>query len=346
MQEYVPYDSSSPSPTGTKAFYTYLKEENFPVSKWNQNPAFLPQTEGSSLLIMIEPYFIPDSDVMNAYIEFMEEGNTILLLKNNPRGFFDIQINHIGNLTIESTEINYNGKHYESEIMSNIRIDSKDSDTILLSDNFGDVAIKRNYGAGSLILSVTPTWMMNEHILKNDHLPLLLNLLQENGFNYSRILIDEFYHGGSPSSALDVYQNWFLILLFQGALVTLLTLWMQGKRFGPIREAREEFVRYSDESIRALAAWQLRGKTYNESLHTQADYLKYLLQEKWGIPYNRSWIDSITILTSRWKNKDSSQIVNFIYKLDEILKNERITKQEFLYWSKELDTLRKEVEEG
>ncbi len=345
-QEYSPYDSRSPSPSGIKAFYTYLGNETSVVDRWEQSSKLLPESQGRHLLLLVEPFVIPDTEEMEAYIDFMEQGNTILLMKNNPRGFFDIRTMFVEMMFSEQTVFDSTETSYEADIHSSVRIEKSVDDKVLLSDFHGAIAVKREYGEGALIVSLAPNWLMNGEILAKDHLPLVLGLLQEEGMDYSHILFDEYNHGETGTSSLDVYQSWFLLLLFQGLLLTILLLWMLGKRFGPILQPREETVRYSDESIRALAAWHIKGNAYQDSLQTQAGYVKYLMQEKWGVPFNRDWKDCTGILHKKWTTMDNGKIDLFLHQLTMILRKDKISKQEYLLWSKQLDTLRKEVEEG
>lgn len=60
-QEFAPYDSKSPSPTGIKAFYTYLDNETSFVDRWEQSSTMLSEIEGQKLLLLVEPYVTPDS---------------------------------------------------------------------------------------------------------------------------------------------------------------------------------------------------------------------------------------------------------------------------------------------
>src|SRR5690606_22417663 len=97
---------------------------------------------------------------------------------------------------------------------------------------------------------------------------------------------DEYSHQSSQlANVTEIYPKWLLVLGLQLIILTLLWLLYRGKRFGPIRTPRESYVRFSDEHITSLAAWYEKGKLYNDSLKTQADYVKMLLREKWGIPY-------------------------------------------------------------
>ncbi|MGD6775130.1 DUF4350 domain-containing protein [Sutcliffiella horikoshii] len=346
-QEFSPYDSKSPSPNGLKAFYTYLDNELEMVRRWEQPPTLLPELQGRQILLMVEPYFTPDSKEMASYIDFIEQGNTIILLKNNPKGFFDIRTTFVESMFPEQTIKDSSQANLVGDIYSPVRLEPEEEDEILLSDQLGDIAVKRKYGNGTLIVALAPNWLTNQDILKKDHLPLVLGLIQQDELNNeTAILFDEYNHGDSGSSFLAVYQDWFLLLLFQGVLIAILLIWKQGKRFGPIIQPREETVRFSDESLRALAAWHLKGNAYRDSLTIQAEYLKHLLQERWGIPYNRDWKDCAVYLHKRWKTKENGKIDLFIHQLTQVLGKEKITKQEYLEWSNKLDTLRKEVEEG
>lgn len=276
----------------------------------------------------------------------MNEGNTILLLKNNPKGFFDIRTQYVETLFPEVSIFDSDQASFKGDIYSSVRIEETIEDEVLLSDLQGSIAIKRAYGDGALIVSLAPHWLMNGEILAKDHLPLIFGLLQEEGMDYSRILFDEYNHGEVGTSSFDVYQDWFLLLLLQGLLGTILLLWMLGKRFGLILQPREESVRFSDESIRALAAWHLKGNAYQDSLQTQAEYVKYLMQEKWGVAFSKHWKECSPILHRRWKSKNNGEIDLFLHQLTTVLRKEKISKQEYLLWSKQLDTLRNEVEEG
>lgn len=345
-QEYAPYDSMSPSPSGIKAFYSYLADETSAVDRWEQPSNLLPTSSGRQLLLMVEPYFTPDSQDMEDYIDFMEAGNTILLMKSNPRGYFDIRTNYAEMMFPEVTISDSTDSKYLADIYSSVRIEESEDDKVLFSDIHGTIALKREYGEGALIVSLAPHWIMNKEILSKDHLPLILGLLQEDGMDYSQIFFDEYNHGETGTSFLDVYQNWFLLLLLQSFLGTILLLWMLGKRFGPILHPREETVRFSDESIRALAAWHMKGNVYQSSLKTQAEYVKYLMQEKWGIPFNKEWKDCSIVLQKKWRTKDNGEIDLFLHQLTVVLEKDKISKQDYLLWSKQLDKLRKEVEEG
>jgi hypothetical protein len=339
---YPNYITTSPSPTGLKALYTYLKK-NKDVKSWNHSPDLLPKVDENQMLVMAGPAFTPEKKLMENYIHFIQSGNTILLLKTNPKGMFNVDVDYIQNDSQVTTIKDQNHHTFKANVNSDVRIRIMKNDEILLSDPSGPIAIKRPYGKGYLIVAITPEWFTNSNLLKKDHLPLSFQLLNQG--KPDTLLFDEYTHGGeNESTILTVYPMWFLVFLFQGILLLLLWLWLQGKRFGPLMQPREDWVRFSDEGIQAIAAWYIRGRRYQDSLAIQADYVKLLLQERWQIPYSKEWQDLTPYVERKWLKPNASEIKAFLNGLTGILSKEKINKQEYLLWSRKLDELRNEVE--
>ncbi|HEX7066297.1 MAG TPA: DUF4350 domain-containing protein [Bacillales bacterium] len=346
-EEYPVYVSDSPSPNGVKAIYTYLQNENHTVNRWSNSPEYLSTLEQNQLLIMVGPSFTPDHGDMMAYQSFMEKGNTLLLLKTNPGGMFGIETRPLGEKPDNPVQITgRNGQHYQAILPSQIRIQTRNSDQVLLKDKGGAIAIKREFGKGSLIVVNAPGWLTNSKILDQNHLPLVLSLLESGSANRVAILFDEYIHGATNGPSLfTVYPKWLLVCGAQAILILMLFLWFQGKRFGPVLVPREESVRFSDERIRALSAWYRRSGNYRDSLAIQADYIKFSLQEHWGIPYRKAWTDIAEYLDHSWKNQSGGEIRSFVKGISDVLQKKSINKQEYLQWSRKMDRLRKEVEE-
>ena len=327
-----------------KALYTYVKNHNDSVNRWTHSPDRLPRHPENQMLVMIEPYFFPESEEMEAYKDFMEAGNTILLFKKNPKGMFGLSVDYT-ETDDEGILYDQEGTEYQAEATSTVRIQTNDQDSILLYDDAGTIALKRSFGDGQLIVSNSPDWMTNGKVLNEDHIPLILSLINEG--NTTQFLFDEYIHGVQGAAAtLAFYPMWFLLLMLQGGLLSILWLWYRGKRFGPIFLPREETVRFSDEGMRALAAWYMRGRRYHDSLVIQADYVKLLLQERWRIPYRKEWQDLTGHFEQKWPHMPTAEIHSLLKGLKTILEKEKVSKQEYLLWSKKIDRMRKEVEEG
>jgi hypothetical protein len=343
-KEYPPYVSTSPSPSGVKGFYTYLEEDTDSIKRSELAPSLLNKTE-NQLLLMVEPSLITEQEVMNDYLEFVEAGNTILIFKRNLEGMFDISTG-FGMIESETVTLESSvGERYKSSMFSQVRILPEENDQVLLQDELGAIAIKREIGNGNIIAVNSPDWLTNQYILEEDNLELVLSLLEEESWN--SILIDEFTHQSPKGNDfINVYPMWLLVAGLQLILFTLLWLLYKGKRFGPVRTPREEYVRFSDERLIALATWYQKGKAYQDSLINQADYVRFVLREKWGISYQKEWIDLKDQLTPKLKTIKEEEIGSFLHDIESLLQKKNITKQEYLQWSKRIDRLRKEVEEG
>lgn len=346
LKEYPAYVSESPSPTGIKALYTYLEDEGDSVRRWSLSPDRLSKKGSGQLLIMAEPFTVPDQEEMEEYEDFMRRGNTILLMKDNPKGMFDIKAEGIGNDPVLPLVRDVEGNTYKTDTLSSVRLEEGERDTVLLDDVDGTIAYKTEVGQGHLVVSTTPAWMTNGSILEKDHLSLILLLLKEGGADEGAILFDEYLHGGESGASLaTLYPQWLLLLLLQSAIFTLLGLWMQGKRFGGILVPREEMVRFSDERIKALSAWYLKGRQYKASLLIQAEYVRLLFQERWGIPTSKEWGDLKEPLERRLRTVSEKEIASFLMGMKGVLNKERISKQEYILWSKRIELFRKEVED-
>lgn len=339
------YASNSPSPTGMKAFYTYVLNHKDVVKRWSDSPNQLPNSPENQLLIMVEPHFTPNSEELDSYTRFMEAGNSILLVKENPKGMFGLETEFVETDAVnvfDAAGANYSTK---TEVTSQVRLLENAQDEILLSDDAGTIALKRVVGEGQLIVANSPSWMTNSEIVTSDHLALILTLL--NVEDSKIILFDEYIHDvKNATTFLTIYPRWILLLMIQGALLTILWLWHHGKRFGPIFISREETVRFSDEGIRALAAWYIRGHHYHDSLVIQANYVKTLLQEHWRIPYHQEWQHLTAQFERKWPHLQKGEIHSLLNGLAIMLEKSKVSKQEYLLWSKRLEQIRKEVEEG
>ncbi|QTN00729.1 DUF4350 domain-containing protein [Sediminibacillus dalangtanensis] len=346
-EKYPAYLSTSPSPTGTKAIYTYLENEQGTAGRWSAPPERLPSENSGSMLMMMEPSFMPDQEELAAYQDFVEAGNTLFLWMDNPDGLFDLQTrqqmpNPAGTTTVNDLD----GEDYRAEVTSVFRLQERDTDDVLLEDEAGVIALKRRLGAGALIVAVTPEWTMNSLIAEKDHAALLTKLLDDATTNGdSSLLFDEYVHAGENGAGVTtLYPKWLLVLVVQALFVTILWLWNRGKRFGPIDIPREETVRFSDEQIQAVAAWYQRGRYYRDSLAVQADYVQQLLLERRGIVFNGDWKVAADKLSSRARYLPADEIQEYTEGIAEVVEKPSISKQEYLLWSKRLDRLREEVE--
>ncbi|ENH96444.1 hypothetical protein J416_10541 [Gracilibacillus halophilus YIM-C55.5] len=344
-KEYPAYMTESPSPTGTKAIYTYLKEENITATIEETSPLHLANTDQNQLRILIDPPILTNEDELDGYKEYIQAGNQLVVLKENPDGWMNINASPFQSFEMqaeETYELQGNNEKYEAISYSNIRLEHHETDTILLKDEYGTIGLKRAIGEGSLIVITEPQWSMNQHITKTDHAEILLDTIHFQ--SAEQVIFDQYKHVQSPLSSVSVYPDWTYVILIEGILLTILWLWFRGKRFGPIYPVREETVRFSDERIRALAKWYRKGKNYQTALHDQAHYFKETVKMKYGVSFHRSWHERFTYLAGKIEGYSSEELESIADKMEQLLQKESIHKQEFVYWSKKIDNLQKEVE--
>ncbi|MGP4039988.1 DUF4350 domain-containing protein [Gracilibacillus sp. D59] len=343
-EQYPPYLAESPSPTGLKAIYTYLEQNDYEVS----NEKTLPSKTEDTLRILVNPPVFTDSNVENHYLDYVREGNTIVLAKENPDGLFNIQTEYKMTETLNSepqtTEINYQGETLEVLQNSFVRLAVTDSDTVLLKDNAGPLAIKRKIGEGYLIVLLEPAWLTNEQINKYDHTPVVFNLIPFD--ETEKVIFDEFSKvtSGGLVSHFELYPGWAYVLLLQGIIISIFILWHQGKRFGPIYPVREETVRLSNERLKAIAIWQVKGKNYQASIEYQLDYLKEAIRERYGIPYHKSWKERLAVLEDTLDTITAKELQFIAQGIETISSGNSLNKQEYLSWSAKIDKIRDEVE--
>lgn len=339
--DYPDYVVESPAPMGVKAFYQALEQIGLPVEQWAAPPLHLSEEGVGELLIMIEPPTLTNREEKEAYLNYVEAGNTLLIAKNNPSDLFDLETDPISSYSNQSKSLN-GKKQFETVTNSPVRL-SEAQGHVLLEDDQGIVALEQDYGAGKLVVTVEPDWFVNQAIVDHDHVEAILSLVDFSSF--SMIYFDTYRHQSLRNPMVfTVYPDYFLTFSFGLIFIAILMLWKQGKRFGAIIEPREATVRYSDERLQALAYWYLKGRNYQEALRIQLDDLKVAVQERTGLSVHARMEEFIKRLDQLTAKETDASIKGFVEGLNKVLNEKEINKQTFVKWSKEIDQIRKEVE--
>ncbi|UOQ84198.1 DUF4350 domain-containing protein [Gracilibacillus salinarum] len=342
-EQYPNYAIESPSLTGVKALYTYLSEQGNQTSIEKQAP----DQQENTLRLLVNPPVFTDQQVSTKYIDYMKQGNTLVVAKENPDGLLGIKTEYAlqGMLpdSEETSELQINGTTRKAVYNTPVRLIASGDDQILAEDDFGPLAIKQQVGDGSLIILTEPDWFTNEQILDQDHLAIILEIVPFDQF--SHIVFDRYSvsNAGGQVSPFELYPGWTYVLLVQGIILTFFILWYQGKRFGPIYPVREEIVRFSNERSKAIAIWLVKGKNYQASLHYQMDYLKEIIRMRFGIPYHKNWHDRLQDIESHISTIKPKQLQKLASELENLQQQSSLNKQQYLYWSQQLDKIRDEV---
>ncbi|QAS53042.1 DUF4350 domain-containing protein [Halobacillus litoralis] len=342
-EAYPPYLSNSPSPSGVKALYTNIDQEDV-ISRWNQPPEILPESESPQLLLMIEPYSTISQSEMQHYESWMREGHTLLLMKNNPVGYFESDVEYGIDPSGETLVKSQNGGEYKAVVGQQHRLMPRDSDDVILEDSEGVLAYERAYGDGSLIVGMNPDWFTNGQVLENNHYELAAYLLGQN--ERERLWVDEYIHGKETLAAnFTIYPQWLLVLALQIGLLALMWLWLKGKRFGPVFMPREAEVRFGIERLQALASWYRKRKFYRESLDIQVSYVRQLLHERWGIALTTSWEDVCHTLSYRLSEDRFQEWQRWTREIEQLENLSKVDEKAYLEWSETLDEMRRGVQD-
>lgn len=343
-KQYPPYDIHSPSPTGTKGIITYL-HNNMDATIDKKAPSN--KTEDRQIRLLIDPALFSKVEVEEAYLDYIMAGNTLVIWKENPDELFDIRTEYSFNtLSVigesEETTVYSKDDSYRATIFSSFRISPEEEDTVLLEDEDGSaIAIERTIGDGKLIVSTEPRWLTNHFILSSDHLDLITEILPF--YEDGEWIIDSLSANHSTSSVpiYEVYGGWVYVIILCGIVLAILLLWHLGKRFGPVHDRREDKVRYSNERIKAISIWHVKGKHFKEALNMQLDYLKEIIRARYGIPVHLSWENRLQQIQRFLSIQNVDKLAQ---RIQHIEMKKKIDKQEFLAWSKWLDEIREEVE--
>lgn len=341
LKEYPAYRVNSPAKDGTKAFYQSLDELDIPVTMFQAHSNQLEASQ-STALILFNPPELMTSDLIEGYQQFINQGGTVYLFTDQLTDV--LGINPIPVYPVEEEgEVRVDDQLYQGLLTSRLRLSKEEADRILIEDDHGVIGLERLSGAGKIIQFVEPNWFSNQHILEYDHLHIMTEIIDFSAYNQ---LFFESYHYLDETSltVLDVMPNPLIIFAIVIVVVSILIIWMQGKRFGPALSLREQTVRFGDERIRALANWQIRGRNFQAALNVEVDYLKYLIFDRMGIPITASSSDYKQGLQRLLTHLDSESIGRFIDQLEAVLDSEHVTKKEFLAWTKRIDQIRREVE--
>lgn len=341
LEEYPPYWVESPAPDGTKAFYQSLVVLDYPVETFSGHPNQL-EANRRTALFLFNPPVMTDQSVVRGYRDFVEAGGTIFHLTTGPSALFEINLVPFSAME-EEGKVTSGAQSYQAKFNTGFRIQAEE-DRVLVYDDEGAIVARQPYPSGEVIHFLEPAWFSNQAVLEADHLALIREAIDLD--LYDTILFDTYHYLEQTNlTILDVMPNPIMMFGLIVLVVTVLVIWMRGKRFGPALDLREQTARFGDERIRALANWQIKGRNYHTSLEVQVDYLKQTIFERTGTPAIATWSEYKTVLARLLDNRTQASIDQFIEQLAKLLASEQINKQEFLEWTNRIDEIRREVEE-
>ena len=377
---FFPYSVDSPAPHGMKAFVTLL-DKYYDVEVYrgeSYEMSMKPMPEGSgTLMIMADSWVGWSESETERWIEWMKRGNSLWLVASSPWEICPSLLEMMPDTLAKapSSQASLSGPLWgggrldgtyqaRTRNLAPERLLAEPDDERLLWDEQGIVCLARSFENGELVALSAPEWLLNAYILDYDHVKILTFLLTRD--EPHRICIYEDALSAAMKQAMLGQQNLgsrgsdqktsqdkpqkmntpkgILFLSALLILLVLLELWRRGLRFGLAEIPRAESVRFGDERIRALGSWYQRRSFYGEALTVQANYVKDLLREKWGVS---SWQDVERlrgILQARMDTRSVEVWLNDFWLVCSEGWPAKMRSREYASWSRRLSKMQEEAE--
>lgn len=373
-RERLPFSSSSPKFTGTKALALLLKERGLNVQEWNEEYYNLPSNSSQSTLFTIEPFTNPPTpSEMEGILKWVEQGNQWVLFASPDTEWheelsFDTERCYFKDLAIVDSYSLLDQNPWFEEIYSinwgRDCVVPTSYDTTLLSSMSGkDLVVMRQYGGKGRIVYVPYSKILsNEQIAQVDNIALPLGLLE--GYS-NNIWFDETVHPYLPGLDQSAYlweedqpemnqdfslRSFFsmiqlngLFVVLQLAIAVLFWLWWKGKRFAPARREVEIDLRVGNEHVVAMGRWLKKNSSRKQLLNYTFQKLQHDIKEKLGLP---NTIDEQKLLENMEEKLDTSFLERYKQaknSLDKINNQNLLFESEYVSISKALIELRKEM---
>ncbi|MDF2922074.1 MAG: hypothetical protein K0R57_988 [Paenibacillaceae bacterium] len=293
-EDMPPYLSFSADDDGLKAIRTLMSRKAESVNEWRKSWNALPAGQ-ENVLLSAAPDNVEEGEG-EPLAEWIARGNHLIVLDQElppHMGFPGVDSivpepeNAASPGVVPVVRYAASGGQEKSGMAEAPRTKKRLKETpearMLLSDSRGGLAARYAHGQGSVTVLLAPEWLINEAAAREEHFelvwPILLDAIQGR-----HTWFDEYHHGYRAERGItEVYPAWLLAVYVQAALAVVLWLVRKGKRFGPVHIPREWVVRRGDETLAAVAGWYKRRKLRNEAIREQEQYLRQLLQERWGV---------------------------------------------------------------
>jgi hypothetical protein len=270
------------TPYGTLAFYTFLEEDGYPVTRLERAYTDLEPGDGIGTLVVIAPPFRynPTAEEFSSLRKWVERGGLLILIDREiPSLDLDDQTQVDTFAALQSGEIRplqptiYTRGVTRLELTmfaSRLRVVGP-STTAHFGDDNGPILADAAIGSGRVVMLTDPFVVSNNGITKADNFVLAVNLLAARPEGL--IAFDEYHHGHGSQAQLGSASSGFLSyfkgtpvpwMMAQVMLIAALAVYSKGRRFVrpvPIKRERRttnlEFVSSMANIIRLARARDL-----------------------------------------------------------------------------------------
>jgi Domain of unknown function (DUF4350) len=219
-------------------------------------------------------------------------------------------------------------------VVPEARVKAPSAPVVHIGDKSGALLLDYSYGFGRIIVLSDPYVVANAGLRSNDNLQLAINTLTT---HEGLIAFDEYHQGrGVTRNAFASYFSGTPVLAIAGqiALLILLVLWTNGRRFARPLPLAQVDRRSSLEFVASMAELQERSRAFDLAIENIYARTRRVLARYAGLNYNSSRSEIASGIASR-ANVDAHQLETLMRQCEEAINGEPIT------WRQAVDLVRR-----
>lgn len=203
-----------------------------------------------------------------------------------------------------------------------------------IADAEGALLVDYTYGLGKIVILSDPYIVANGGIKLNDNLQLAVNILAARG---GLIAFDEYHQGRGVTQ--NQFATYFagtpvLAIAAQLALLTLLVVWTNARRFGRALPLPHVDRRSSLEFVASMAELQERSRAYDLAIENIYARTRRVLARYAGVDYNSSRREIAERIASR-SSIDAHKLETLMRQCEEAINGQPIN------WRQSVDLVRR-----
>jgi hypothetical protein len=293
-------------PDGYGAWYTFMEKQGTPLERWKRplKELFSQSQQATTVLQIYDGAALESLDTVTESLadprtedkltDWIKRGNTLVvmglgtpvsrLLLSTPvtrAEFSTLQNSPEGTVKIETAR--------RSKLEPKQK-DNKNKEEALLSDRFGAIVWQQSLGKGRIIFAVTPHLGANAYQDEAGNFPFLAKIVTHKG---DRLLVDEYLHGYKDRDVVtrEAAQDWMgylaktplLPIFVQGLILSILFVWAENRRFGPVQVVKPPAIDNSQSYIQALAGVLQKAQSHAFVVDVVGKEEQLQLQRKLGL---------------------------------------------------------------
>jgi hypothetical protein len=293
-------------PDGYGAWYTFMEKQGTPLERWKRplKELFSQSQQATTVLQIYDGAALESLDTVTESLadprtedkltDWIKRGNTLVvmglgtpvsrLLLSTPvtrAEFSTLQNSPEGTVKIETAR--------RSKLEPKQK-DNKNKEEALLSDRFGAIVWQQSLGKGRIIFAVTPHLGANAYQDEAGNFPFLAKIVTHEG---DRLLVDEYLHGYKDRDVVtrEAAQDWMgylaktplLPIFVQGLILSILFVWAENRRFGPVQVVKPPAIDNSQSYIQALAGVLQKAQSHAFVVDVVGKEEQLQLQRKLGL---------------------------------------------------------------